>query len=200
LQQFKKFCCNKKSKKQKELAMVTKSLKFKDEEYKQIEKILNETGLSFAEFARQKLLSNETNNNIIDLQNFEKILQSNLKILDTQIAKYLTVLINKIENYNKKVNNFLENKTYSTFFRVADRSTGKEEDDQKIKDIKTYSVGDVIVTKRGLKFLIIKIDHEKEIISIIAFPIEEEFLNKVVDLTIKELSEEVLKILRLKNV
>jgi len=159
--------------------MVTKTIRVSDEDWKAIEKELEESGLSFADFARERLIKNTKTENA-DLKDFSELLKNNCKALDTQITKYISVLLERIDKQQEKINKILENKTYTEFTVAA---TIKDKD--KVEDINFYRVGDVLENDEGFKSVILKIDRENEIFTLTPFPIlvdEYYFQDNTVDL------------------
>jgi len=160
--------------------MVTKTIRVSDEDWKAIEKELEESGLSFADFARERLTKKQKENPKSDLKDFAELLKNNCKALDLQITKYISVLLERIDKQQEKINKILENKTYTEFTVAA---TIKDKD--KVEDINFYRVGDVLENDEGFKSVILKIDRENEIFTLTPFPIlvdEYYFQDNTVDL------------------
>jgi len=150
--------------------MVTKTIRVSDEDWKAIEKELNESGLSFADFARNRLMQKNQNENLkTDLIDFSEIVKVNCKTLDTQVAKYISVLLEKLEKQEKRFNKFLEEKAFVEFTVVATR-----EEKEKVEDINFYRVGDILENDVGFRSVILKIDRENEIFTLTPYPILEE--------------------------
>jgi len=149
--------------------MVTKTIRVSDEDWKVIEKELNESGLSFADFARNRLMQkNKNENQKSDLKDFAEILKTNCKALDTQIAKYISVLLEKLEKQEERFNKFLEEKAFAEFTVAA-----TIEDREKVEDINFYKVGDVLENTENVRSVILKIDKEKQSFTLTPYPILE---------------------------
>jgi len=144
--------------------MVKKTLNFKEQEWKEIEKEFAKTDLTFTDFVKEKILSNQ--NSKTDLIDFSELLKNNCKVLDTQIAKYISVLLEKLEKQEKRFNKILENNVYADFKIIA---TSKDQD--KLKDINFYRAGDFLRNKQGILNLILKVNREKEEVLIASYPL-----------------------------
>ncbi len=176
--------------------MVTKTIRVSDEDWKVIEKELNESGLSFADFARNRLMQkNQNKNQKSDLKDFSEIVKNNCKVLDTQIAKYISVLLEKLEKQEKRFNKFLEEKAFAEFTVIATK-----EDKEKITDINFYQVGDILENDVGFRSVILKIDRENEIFTLTPYPILEDkyYVQDNVDLKNRVLRK-LNRVLRLKK-
>jgi len=171
--------------------MVTKSMKFTDEEWKVIEQELQKNGKSFSDFAREKLTKKQKAENA-DLKDFAELLKNNCKALDLQIAKYISVLLEKIEAQQNKINKILENKTYQEFYIVASR----EKNFNLLKDINTYKVGDILESEEHYRNIIVKIDYENKKMIITPFPlmIDKEYFQK--EVTLERVIEKVYALYR----
>ena len=173
--------------------MVTKTIRVSDEDWKTIEKELEESGLSFADFARERLMQKKQKENLkSDLKDFAELLKNNCKALDLQIAKYISVLLKKIEAQQNKINKILENKTYQEFYIVASR----EKNFNLLKDINTYKVGDILESEEHYRNIIVKIDYENKKMIITPFPlmIDKEYFQK--EVTLERVIEKVYTLYR----
>ena len=174
--------------------MVTKSMKFTDQEWKIIEEELKKSGMNFSDFAREKLTKKQkTENN--DLKDFSEIVKNNCKVLDTQVAKYISVLLEKLEKQEKRFNKFLEEKAFAEFTVIATRK-----DKEKVEDIDFYQVGDILENDVGFRSVILKIDRENEIFTLTPYPILEDkyYVQDNVDLKNRVLRK-LNRVLRLKK-
>ena len=172
--------------------MVTKSMKFTDEEWSIIEKELQKSGMTFSDFARERLTKQQKTEKT-DLKNFSEILKINCKTLDTQIVKYISVLLEKIEEQQNKINKILENKTYAEFYTVASR----EKNFDVLKNINTYKTGDILESEEHYRNIIVKIDYENKKMVITPFPLmnKKEYFQK--EVTIERVIEKVYALYRI---
>ena len=174
--------------------MVKKTLNFKDEEWKEIEKEFAKTDLTFTEFVKNKILNNKTQN--VDLKNFSELLKNNCKALDTQIAKYISVLLEKLEKQEERFNKFLEEKAFAEFTVIATR-----EDKEKITDINFYKVGDVLENTENVRSVILKIDKEKQSFTLTPYPVlEDKYIYIANNVGLKDrVLKKLSRVLRLKK-
>ena len=174
--------------------MVTKSIRFTDEEWKVIEEGLQKSGTNFSDFVKARLTKKQKTENT-DLKDFSELLKNNCKVLDTQIAKYISVLLEKIETQQNKINKILENKTYEEFYTVA----SKKKNFEKLKDINTYKVGDILESEEHYRNIILKVDYENKKIIITSFPLltDEEYFQK--EVTLNRVIEKVARLYRIKK-
>ena len=173
--------------------MLKKTLNFKEEEWVEIEKEFAKTDLTFTDFVKEKILNNQ--NSKTDLKDFSEIVKNNCKVLDTQVAKYISVLLEKTETQQNKINKILENKVYAEFYTVADRDKNFE----KLKDINTYKTGDILESEEHYRNIILKIDYENKKITITPFPlmVDDEYFQK--EVTLSRVVEKVEKLYRIKK-
>jgi len=173
--------------------MVKKTLNFKDEEWKEIEKEFAKTDLTFTDFVKEKILSNQ--NAKSDLKDFSELLKNNCKVLDTQVAKYISVLLERIDKQQNKINKILENKTYAEFYTVA----GRNKNFEKLKDINTYKAGDILESEEHYRNIIVRVDYENKKMLITPFPlmVDEEYFQK--EVTLNRVVEKVEKLYRIKK-
>ncbi len=174
--------------------MVTKSMKFTNEEWKIIEEELKKSGTNFSDFARERLTKKQKTENT-NLKDFAELLKNNCKVLDVQIAKYISVLLERIDKQQNKINKILENKTYAEFYTIASRNKNFE----KLKDINTFQVGDILESEEHYRNIILKIDHKNKKMIITPFPLmtDEEYFQK--EVTLSRVVEKVEKLYRIKK-
>jgi len=144
--------------------MVTKSMKFTDAEWSVIEQELQKSGKSFSDFARERLTKQQKTENT-KLKDFAELLKNNCKALDLQIAKYISVLLERIDKQQEKINKILENNVYADFTIIANYK-----DKEKITDINFYRVGDFLANKQGIINVILKINKEEQKILVSSYP------------------------------
>lgn len=174
--------------------MVKKTLNFKDEEWKEIEKEFAKTDLTFTDFVKERILNNQ--NSKSDLKDFSELLKNNCKVLDTQIAKYISVLLEKLEKQEERFNKFLEEKAFAEFTVAA-----TIEEKEKVEDINFYRVGDVLENKKNVRSVILKINKEDETFTITPYPIlEDKYIHIVNDVELKDrVLKKLNRVLRLKK-
>ena len=175
--------------------MVTKSMKFTDEEWSIIEKELQKSGMTFSDFARERLTKQQKTENT-NLKDFSEILKMNCKALDTQIAKYISVLLEKLEKQEERFNKFLEEKAFAEFTVIATRK-----DKEKITDINFYKVGDVLENTENVRSVILKIDKEKQSFTLTPYPIlEDKYIYIANNVGLKDrVLKKLSRVLRLKK-
>jgi len=175
--------------------MVTKSMKFTDEEWKVIEQELQKNGKNFSDFARERLTKNTKTENA-DLKDFSEIVKVNCKTLDTQTAKYISVLLEKLEKQEERFNKFLEEKAFAEFTVVATK-----EDKEKIEDINFYRVGDVLENTENVRSVILKINKENKSFTLTPYPIlEDKYFFTVENVGLKDrVLKKLNRVLRLKK-
>jgi len=174
--------------------MVKKTLNFKEEEWAEIEKEFVKTDLTFTDFVKEKILNNQTQKN--DLKDFAELLKNNCKALDTQIAKYISVLLEKIEKQEERFNKFLEEKAFAEFTIAATK-----EDKEKIEDINFYRIGDVLENTENVRSVILKINKENKSFTLTPYPVlEDKYFFTVENVGLKDrVLKKLNRVLRLKK-